>query len=269
MNTDMDLSPSLIKERLEDSNFVNELLVLDEVDSTNDFLKREIDNLQIPALVVAKSQNAGKGSKGRGWISQPQSGIWMSLLIKPSVEMQKAPMLTLVMAVSVAQACAEVCNQNIQIKWPNDIICNGKKICGILTEMKQCSAEGYGVVIGAGLNVNTEIFPTELAQKATSLYLETGEKRQRFDLIGRVVKRFSQNYQLFLQKSDLSLLLDKYCGMSATIGKDVCVMDLNGSYNAKALKVETDGSLIVECEDGQIRRVYGDEVSVRGIYGYI
>lgn len=269
MSMDWDLSRSLIKEKVEDSNFINELLVLEEVDSTNDFLKREIDNLQTPALVVANCQNAGKGSKGRSWISQPESGIWMSLLIKPSINMQKTPMLTLVMAVSVAEACADVCDQKIQIKWPNDIICNGKKICGILTEMKQSSAEGYGVVIGAGINVNTEMFPTELVKKATSLYLETGEKRQRFDLIGRVVKRFSHNYQLFLQKTDLSLLLDIYCGMSATIGNDVCVMDVNGSYNAKALKIETDGSLTVECEDGQMRSVYGDEVSVRGIYGYI
>lgn len=267
--SEWDLEPSLIKGRLDKFNFINNLTVLDEVDSTNEFLKREAQNLQDRTLAVAIVQNSGKGSKGRSWTSSPESGVWMSLFLRPDIQMNKAPMLTLVMAVSVARACQILYNLPVQIKWPNDIVCNGKKICGILTEMKSLSDGGYGVVIGMGVNVNTDSFPQELREKATSIFLESGKKWQRFDLIGKIMECFMEDYKLFLQKSDLSLLLSAYSSMSVTVGKQVQVMDVRGSYSGKAVRIDKDGALVVECEDGSVKKIIGDEVSVRGIYGYV
>jgi len=267
--SEWDLESSRIIEALGENTLIKKLLVLEEVDSTNEFLKREINTLEDGTLTVAVNQNAGKGSKGRRWVSPPESGVWMSLLICPDIPVNKASVLTLVMAVSVARACRKLYGLPIQIKWPNDIVCNGKKICGILTEMKQTVNGNYGVIIGMGINVNTAEFPQELQIKATSVYLETGKKWQRFDLIGKIMKCFTEDYKLFLQESDLSLLLRTYSEMSVTLGKQVQVMDLKGSYTAMAISVGRDGCLLIEDEDGNTRKIFGDEVSVRGVYGYI
>lgn len=266
---EQDLESSLIKSRLGENSFIENLMVVESVDSTNEMLKRELDNLNNNTLAVAMCQNNGKGSKGRSWSSPAGSGIWMSMLIYPEITLDKAPMLTLVMALSVAKACKDIYNIHVQIKWPNDIVCNGRKVCGILTEVKQQKTGRYGVIIGMGINVNTEFFPEELKDIATSVYIETGKKWQRADLIGEIIRCFSHNYRLFLQESDLSLLLRAYSSMSATIGKKVRVLDLQGEYEATAVSVGKDGCLLVQCQDGQTRRIFGDEVSVRGIYGYV
>lgn len=264
-----DLKTSLIEEAIGENTVVKKVLVYEEIDSTNELLKREINILEDGTLAVALLQTAGKGSKGRSWTGSVGDGIWMSLLLFPEIPIHKAPMLTLITALSIARACKNLCGLDTQIKWPNDVVCNGKKICGILTEMKHLDNGSYGVVIGMGINVNTEGFSEDLRNKATSIFLETGKKWRRYELIGKVMECFSQDYQLFLQTSDLSLLLDAYRRISATIGKQVQIMDLRGSYAAKAINVDEEGYLLVECEDGRLKKIFGDEVSVRGIYGYV
>ena len=267
--TEKDLEPALLRRKFGENDFLNEFRVFEELDSTNEYLKREIENLTGNTLIIALAQNAGKGSKGRNWDSPAGSGIWMSFLIRPDIPAVKAPMLTLVIALSIAKAMRVLYNIPVQIKWPNDIVCNGKKLCGILTEMKKLSDGSYGVVIGMGINVNTESFPQELLNKATSVYIETGKKSCRADLVAAVIDNFSNDYKSFLQTQDLSLLLREYSHLSATVGKPVRVMDLKGEYTATAISVGSDGCLLVQCEDGQTKKILGDEVSVRGIYGYI
>lgn len=268
-----DILDSEIKDRLSDNNFLNDLKIFEEIDSTNEFIKREINSISDKTLVVADMQNSGKGSKGRSWSSPAGSGIWMSLLLRPDIPMPKAPMLTLVMAVSVARACRNIYGLPVEIKWPNDIVYNGRKICGILTEMKQIDIDNYGVIVGVGINVNTKEFPEELKCRATSIFIEMGVYSYRADLIAEIIKCFSNDYKVFLEYGDLSGLLRTYNSMSATIGKNVCVLDLNGEYNAVALSVGSDGHLLVERENKQTKeketvQIIGDEVSVRGIYGY-
>lgn len=268
-----DILESSIKDRLSENNFLNDLKIFEEIDSTNEFIKQRIDDMSDKTLVVAEMQNSGKGSKGRSWSSPAGSGIWMSLLLRPDIPMSKAPMLTLVMAVSVARACRNMYNLPVEIKWPNDIVYNGKKICGILTEMKQIDADNYGIIVGVGVNVNTKEFPKELECRATSILIEMGVHSYRADLIAEIIKCFSDDYEVFLKYGDLSGLLRTYNSMSATIGKNVCVLDSKGEYNAVALSVGSDGHLLVQRENKQTKEtetihIIGDEVSVRGIYGY-
>ena len=132
--TEKDLEPALLRQKFGENDFLNEFRVFEELDSTNEYLKREIENLTGNTLIIALAQNAGKGSKGRNWDSPAGSGIWMSILIRPDIPAVKAPMLTLVIALSIAKAMRVLYNIPVQIKWPNDIVCNGKKLCGILTE---------------------------------------------------------------------------------------------------------------------------------------
>ena len=138
-----------------------------DIDSTNTRAK-ELGEKGAPhgTLVVAEQQTAGKGRRGRSWVSPAGSSIYMTLLLRPEVEPSRAPMLTLLMAYSIAEALRESEQIDVQIKWPNDLVLNKKKICGILTEMSAEVDYVHYVVIGVGINVNTEEFPEEIARKA-------------------------------------------------------------------------------------------------------
>lgn len=268
-----DLKISEITDRLSDCDFLGKVEVFEEIDSTNEYLKRGMTALPDKTLAVAEFQNMGKGSKGRSWNSPAGSGICMSLLLRPNVPMTKASMLTLVMAVSVANAIRNLYNLPVEIKWPNDIVYNGRKICGILTELKQITSDSYGVVIGAGINVNTEKFPPEIENRATSLHIEMGGRYFRAEIIAEIIRNFSKDYNSFLEYGDLGGIIREYNDMSATVGKEVRVLDLQGEYNAFAVSVDKDGNLLVEREnergESETVRVFADEVSVRGIYGYV
>lgn len=222
------------------------------------------------AVVVADMQTAGRGRRGRGWVSPSGKDIYMTLMLRPQCRPEKASVLTLVMAVSVLEAVQELIPQTCGIKWPNDIVINNRKVCGILTEM---SAELDGihyVVIGTGINVNQEQLAEELQDKATSLYIECGEKIKRAELVARVLHYFEINYTVFEKSWDFSGLVDKYNGYLVNRDREVRVLDPKGEYDGIARGINAKGELIVERKsDGQTELVYAGEVSVRGIYGYV
>lgn len=151
----------------------------------------------------------------------------------------------------------------------NDIVSSGKKLCGILTEM---SAELEGihyVVVGIGINVNLEEFPQEVRDTATSLFLETGGKVVRSQLIAAVLEAFEHYYEEFISQGDLSRLISVYNKNMVNAGKEVRILDPSGEYNGRALGINEKGELLVEMPDGEVRHVISGEVSVRGIYGYV
>lgn len=219
-------------------------------------------------LVTADAQQAGIGRRGRSWSSEKKAGIYMSMLLRPEIATDKASMLTLVAALAVERAIAETLDCQPMIKWPNDIVLNKKKICGILTEMVLKGTEIDYVVIGIGINVNNKNFPEEIVQTAGSLSLELGNEIDREMLISEVWKRFSVYYENFLQVGDLSGIKAEY--EHALINKDekVKVLDPLGEYMGIAKGITNIGELIVDTEE-EIRYVSGGEVSVRGIYGYV
>lgn len=262
------LSESEILSRLHTTCIGKQVQYFDTLDSTNTYCGRKGEELAHGTVVVAEKQTAGLGSRGRNWTSPKGSSIYMSLLLKPDILPDAAPRLTLVMALSVARAFRNL-GVKVQIKWPNDIVINGKKLVGILTEMRAEIGYVHQVVIGVGINVLTEQFPAELAHRATSVFLETGKIFSRAEVLAEVLDCFEQDYETFLRTSDLSELLEQYTQFSATIGKEVCVLEQKATYNGRALRVNETGQLLVECEDGSINAVFADEVSVRGIYGYV
>lgn len=240
-------------------------------------------------LAVADRQVSGRGRRGRGWESPAGESIYMSLLCRPDFSPDNAPMLTLVMGISVAEAVERYTNLAAKIKWPNDVVVNGRKICGILTEMEMGleTKEIQYLVIGVGINVNNgftgmqetgdwesarrEAFPGELRDKATSLFLEMGKKEEkilRAPLVQYVMEAFEKNYELFLRTFDLSLLKEAYNGYLVNRNAGVKVLDPKGEYEGIAREIDDAGDLLVETEDGAIKKVYSGEVSVRGICGY-
>ena len=222
-------------------------------------------------LVVADTQTAGKGRRGRSWESPAGKNIYFSLLLKPDFAPDKAPMLTLVMAMAVLRALQSAAdgNSRLGIKWPNDIVMDGKKVCGILTEMglKQ-NAIDY-VVIGVGINVHNQEFAPELVDKAAALDVACGKRISRKVLLAHVTDAFETYYDIFMEQGSLEGLRAEYEALLVNCGREVCVLEPRGEYRGVAKGITDTGELLVELPDGSVTEVYAGEVSVRGIYGYV
>lgn len=262
-----------------------EVLAFDTIESTNAKAKQVArDNDEQALLVLADEQTEGRGRRGRAWSSPKGTGIWMSMRIKPAIAPVRASMLTLVSALSIAKAIETKTGLTAQIKWPNDIIINGKKVCGILTEMSSEMDYIHYVVIGIGINVNTEEFPEELREIASSLALESNAAKKaktanaatnsmqtfkRSELVAEVLHQFEQYYRTFLATEDMSGLQDEY--KEALVHNDQRVVVLNGSTSMVGIArgIDSEGSLLLEREDGEIVPIISGEISVRGINGYV
>ena len=242
----------------------------DATDSTNVQAKR-LAEAHAPhgTLVVSDRQDGGKGRRGRSWASPSGVGIWMSLILRPEIAPSSASMLTLAAALAVREGIQEETGLSPLIKWPNDLVLNGKKICGILTEMSTELMEIQYVITGIGINVNQREFPSEIRDTATSLSLEAGRCFRRSSLIAAILKAFEKDYAAFLKTGDLSLLLEEYNACLVNRGKEVCILDPSGEYRAVAEGIDESGSLLVTLPDGTRREIISGEVSVRGIYGYV
>ena len=242
----------------------------DATDSTN-IQARRLAEAHAPhgTLVVSDRQDGGKGRRGRSWASPSGVGIWMSLILRPEIAPSSASMLTLAAALAVREGIREETGLSPLIKWPNDLVLNGKKICGILTEMSTELMEIQYVITGIGINVNQREFPPEIRDTATSLSLEAGRSFRRSSLIAAILKAFEKDYEAFLKTGDLSLLLEEYNACLVNRGKEVCILDPSGEYRAVAEGIDENGSLLVTLPDGTRREIISGEVSVRGIYGYV
>lgn len=241
----------------------------EETDSTNNDARRLVlGDGGHGVLVVADKQTAGKGRRGRTWLSPSGTNIFMSIGLKPDLSPDKASMLTLVMALAVCDAVREATGLDSQIKWPNDIVVNGKKICGMLTEMEAELDCIHSVVIGAGINVNQKEFPEEIRETATSLYLESGNSMIRAELIEKTMCYFEEYYEKFMEAGNLAPLQKAYNDRLVNCDMKVRVLDPRGEYEGIAKGVDELGELLVE-RDGSITKVYAGEVSVRGVYGYV
>ncbi len=263
------LTLSELKSRIHNKWAGNTVYFYEETGSTNIDAKRLAEEgAPHGTVAVADKQNAGRGRRGRVWQSPAGKDIYFTLLLRPDFIPDKASSLTLVMALSVAQAVEAFCGLTTGIKWPNDIVVNGKKVCGILTEMNVEPGYIQYVVIGAGINVNLAQFPEEITGTATSLFLESGMQWPRAELLQNVLKRFENNYEIFLQTQDLTGIRAEYVKHLVNVDKQVRVLDPAGEFEGIARGIDSSGELLVEKEDGEIARIYAGEVSVRGLFGY-
>lgn len=219
-------------------------------------------------IVTAESQSAGRGRSGRSWESKAGEGLFMTMLLRPKIQVENASMLTLVAALSVAKAIEMCVKMQPQIKWPNDIVLNKKKICGILTELN-ATAEGIDyVLIGIGVNVTNRLFPAEIEDMASSLLLECGISVNKEELLAEICRQFESCYEVFCRTEDLSALQKEYNGYLVNKDCQVNILDPKAPFTGIAKGITIRGELQVEVS-GEIVHVSSGEVSVRGMYGYV
>ena len=260
------IRPWLAEERLGEG-----LICLEEVDSTNNYLKRlAMEGGADGTVAVADAQSAGRGRLGRSFQSPPGTGIYISFLFRPRMEPAKAVNLTAIAAVAICDAIEAACGLRPQIKWTNDLVLEGRKICGILTEM---SVEGETgmlqyIVLGIGVNVNQtlEDFPEELRSIAGSVAMAAGGLQDRGRIAAEIINAVDKMYRDW-QNGVWSV--ERYRADCATLGKQVRVLRGAQSRSAFAEAIDDDFALVVRYEDGTRETVFSGEVSVRGLEGYL
>ena len=226
--------------------------VFSETDSTNTQCRKlAAEGWPEGTLVVSEYQRAGKGRRGRAWVSPAGTGIWMSLLLRPELPPQKVSMVTLIAAMAVEKGIRLETGLDSQIKWPNDLVIGQKKICGILTEMQTQKEAAEHVVVGMGINA------------------VKGEETDRERLIGGVMAAFEEYWRIFLETGDLRALKEEYNEKLINRDRQVQILEPEGGYTGLCRGIGPEGELLVVLPDGQVKAVFSGEVSVRGVYGYV
>ena len=258
------LLPNEIREGLE-TNILGrvEILYFETIDSTNRKARDLADGGAAEGtLVLSEAQTKGRGRKGRTWYSPPEGGIYISLILRPLISPAEAPKFTLLTAVALAEAIVSLTGLSIDIKWPNDILINGKKLAGILTEMStEMDAVNY-IVVGLGLNVNTPAFPVEIGQIATSIRIETGESFPRVMIIQEYLKRYEDYYDIY-QKTGFDAVINRWKDLSNIIGKKVEVEVIGKRFIGEALDIDGDGALVLKDDQGGIHRIVSGDIALR------
>ena len=258
-----------IQSRMNTRWLAHSCICLERVDSTNLYAKHMAEEMAAHGtLIVAEEQTGGKGRRGRSWETEKNVNIMMTLLLRPKIRPEHASQLTLLMAMAVAQGIRTVTGLQAQIKWPNDVVVNGKKICGILTEMNTGAGRIHYVLIGVGVNTNQTSFSGELVH-AGSLCRELGRKVSREELIARIMESFESLYEKFLDTEDLSELYQSYNEVCVNVGRQIRVLEPGNEYTGTTQGINRVGELVVHKDNGDTVCVYAGEVSVRGLYGYV
>ncbi|MFZ0449205.1 MAG: biotin--[acetyl-CoA-carboxylase] ligase [Desulfatiglandaceae bacterium] len=259
------LLPAEIGEGLDTSVFGKQGIVYEgEMDSTN----RKARDLAVKGapegtLVVAEKQTGGRGRRGRYWFSPRKAGIYASLILRPKLPPNEAPKITLLTGVTVAEAFMALTPLKPAIKWPNDILVNGRKICGILTESSMEMDAIHHVVVGVGINVNTRKFPDELKEIGTSVYLETGRTFDRVALLKEFLRRFEEHYRNFLS-SGFGSVEKRWRELAVVLGKEVTVRMIDATCRGRAVELDRDGALIIQEKNGERRKIYSGDIQIHG-----
>ncbi len=249
------------------------IIHFDELNSTNTYAKSIASDLDKEGqVVITEKQLSGRGRLGRQWVSQNNKGIWMSIILKPQINIADISKITQVAAAAINLGLSSH-SVKTEIKWPNDIILNNKKICGILVEMnseKNISTDiseavkiNY-VVVGIGINVNNDIedFPKELRETATSIKIETNKEFKRNTLVAEVLNNFEKLY-IALKNNNFSKSLDICRKNSYVIGKEINLIKNQEVKEATALNINDEGELVVMYKDGKVDNIISGEISVR------
>ncbi len=252
-------------EKLLDTEFIGKNIVYyDTTDSTN--LQAKLNqNMASGTVFIAEHQTNGRGRSARLWESEKGVGIYMTILLKPDILPEHISSITLLLGLCACISIEEVSLKKPFIKWPNDIVIEGKKVCGILCELTGKKSDC--IVLGIGINVNNKALDDAISDTATSLFLENNTEFEREIILADILSRFEKMYNKFID-SGFSSFISEYENRCITLNREVEIISPQESYRAEAIAIDKTGALIIE-HDGKKKAVTSGEVSVRGIYGYI
>lgn len=242
-----------------------DMYIFNEVMSTNTIAKfLSMNGVGNGAVVISEKQTKARGRSGKNWES-PLGGVWLSIILNPNVTHSKIPLITLATGVAVENTLKRIGIENAEIKWPNDILIQDKKACGILTEAITSFNTIESVIIGVGIdaNINTENFPQELQENMTTLNEEIGEKVDENLLIRLFLEEFEKISEQFINE-EYETILKEWRKNSYTIGKIVEVHEpFSKPYDGYVLGISRDGSLVVEKIDGTLEKVISGECIIK------
>ncbi|EOD01124.1 biotin--[acetyl-CoA-carboxylase] ligase [Caldisalinibacter kiritimatiensis] len=260
-----------IKDLLKTKRIGRDILYFNSIDSTNSKAKQlASDGKGEGTVIISEEQTKGRGRLGRNWVSPKGKGVWMSIIIRPDIQPIDASKITQVTAAAVSKSILELGIKNY-IKWPNDIIINNKKVCGILTEMSGELNKINYIVIGIGINVNLDEneIPNDIKDIATSLKIESGKKVSRKQLVANIFNNFEELYEELLNKNEITHSIEICKENSAVLGKEIRVIFRNKEIRGKAVDLTDEGELLIENQEGKIQKIISGEVSIRGVNGYV
>jgi BirA family biotin operon repressor/biotin-[acetyl-CoA-carboxylase] ligase len=261
----MKLNVDRLQEGLRTERFGRNIVFLREVGSTNDFAKELAGYGAVEGtVVVAETQTCGRGRLDREWVS-PKGGLWFSVVLRPELKPAEAVVIVFVSGLAVAEVLRELYGLKSETKWPNDVLVNGKKICGILTEMNTTGERINCVIVGVGVNVNfdvVKVFPEELRASATSLENMFGRKVRLEELFRALLEKLENVYELFL-KEGFDQILAEWKKYASFLGCQVEVASGTEKWVGLALDVENDGALILRLEDGTVKRIFVGDATLQ------
>jgi len=251
-----------IKDKVGESLIGSKVILANEVGSTNELAKSYVNKEPSEGIVfLAESQTKGKGRSGRAWHSPPGSGIYLSVLLNPDIPIIQLSPLTLMTGVAVAKAINSFQPLSADLKWPNDILLNGRKLGGILCELVPFK-EKFWVVLGIGVNVNHEKdhFPPDLREIATSLCLESGKNFDRTLLVISILNSLNQKYHSYLTKG-IKTIIEDWTELSNMFGKSIHLTHGERSIEGVVIGLDEQGNIILQMEDGPVKTFNSGEVT--------
>jgi BirA family biotin operon repressor/biotin-[acetyl-CoA-carboxylase] ligase len=255
------LAPSLVRAELGDHPLGRNIIHYFRTDSTNAVaVKLAAEGAEHGTVVVAEEQTAGRGRLGRAWFSEKSSGVYTSIILRPPLSPAAAPVLTLMAGLAAQKAVSTVTGLAVDIRWPNDLLVNGKKICGILTEMSAEVDRLHAVVLGIGINVNHSLMPTPLEDIATSLRMEAHRGISRVQVFVALLRELERYYQLLLKSGSKAISERWEAASSFAHGKRVRVVTAAGETLATTTGLDPNGALKIQFDDGRQESLVAGEV---------
>ncbi len=256
------LVPSLVRSELLHGDIGHKVIHYFRAESTNS-AALDLSPQEGPhgTVVIAEEQTAGRGRMGRAWYSEKSSGIYVSVLLRPPLSPAAAPILTLMAGVAARESVRSITGLPVDIRWPNDLLVNGKKVCGILTEMEAELDRLHKVVLGIGINVNHSALPEELGSIATSLAIEGGQRYSRLQILAALLRELERSYHLLLKNGNAEIVRRWEAASSYAEGKRVRIKRPAGEFAATTAGLDSTGALKIRYDDGKEELFVAGEIT--------
>ena len=253
----------IINKVLESNHLVSKIEVYDSVESTQTIAKQSLVDNQYTMLILSDEQTKGRGRFNRNWSSSKGKGLWMSVVLRPNVSFAMIPKFNLFIALGIRDAIQAFSKDKVEIKWPNDIYINDKKVCGFLTEMVANADAVEAIICGIGINLNhqEEDFSDMIRHRATSIRLHYSEEINRYQFLKRLIEEIEKRYHQFLNSS-FETIRDEYIRTSNIWHRKLTFTESGEQFIGEAIDINNDGFLIVKDEDNQMRRLISADIDI-------